>query len=140
MTTADALANPDGPLLDLCAEALHHQVIGRRAYDAWVDLPHGARQTLWEEYMQNRGRVQSLLYRAKKIPATTAAGIYAKALCARASRTGAAELAMSLAEDLVNNHALRAMLWGTDAEPATTSKQAADNVVPLIPRSQAGRD
>lgn len=56
------------------------------------------------------------LRRVSHIPATTPAGIYSKALCVRASRTGAVNLAMSLAEDLVSNPALRAALWTVDAE------------------------
>jgi hypothetical protein len=48
---------------------------------------------------------------AKKIKATTPAGIYAKALLVRSSRTGATELAMSLAEDMIECKALRDTLW-----------------------------
>jgi hypothetical protein len=55
--------------------------------------------------------------RIRKMKATTAAGIYAKAAVVRASRTGAADLAMSLAQDpwtvqdLLDCPGLRASLW-----------------------------
>jgi hypothetical protein len=39
------------------------------------------------------------------------AGIYAKAAVVRASKTGAADLAMSLAQDLLGCPGLRASLW-----------------------------
>ena len=42
--------------------------------------------------------------------------IYAKALVVRSSVTGAAKLAMSLAEDLVACSELRATLWPPDRE------------------------
>lgn len=59
-----------------------------------------------------------LLRRAAKIAATTAAGIYAKALAVRSSHTGAATLAMSLANDLIACPGLRASLWPAEAEVA----------------------
>jgi hypothetical protein len=57
------------------------------------------------------------MVRIRKMKATTAAGIYAKAAVVRASKTGAADLAMSLAEDLLACPGLRAALWpaGEDA-------------------------
>ncbi|MGH7041581.1 MAG: hypothetical protein ACREFY_05560, partial [Acetobacteraceae bacterium] len=68
------------------------------------------------------------LREAAKIRATTAAGIFAKALAVRSSQTGATVLAQSLAEDLIGNPALRAALWAHDPEPAS---EPAPNVVPL---------
>ena len=47
-----------------------------------------------------------------------AAGIYAKAMVVRASKTGAAGLAMSLAEDLISCEELRKSLWPAEV-PAT---------------------
>jgi hypothetical protein len=61
-------------------------------------------------------RAKQLLRRAGKLRATTPAGIHAKALLVRASVTGAAVLAMSLAEELIASRALRESLW--PAEPA----------------------
>jgi len=52
-----------------------------------------------------------MLIAAAKIKATTAAGIYAKAMAVRASKTGAANVAMSLAQDLLDAPGLRATLW-----------------------------
>jgi hypothetical protein len=51
------------------------------------------------------------LIRIRKMKATAAAGIFAKAAVVRASKTGAADLAMSLAEDLLAAPGLRAALW-----------------------------
>jgi hypothetical protein len=52
-----------------------------------------------------------LLSAIRKLRAKTAAGIYAKALVCRCSRTGAPFLAMSLAEDLIACPGLRVSLW-----------------------------
>jgi hypothetical protein len=51
------------------------------------------------------------LSKAKKLKATTAAGIYAKALIVRSSKSGARLLAMSLADDLIACPGLRESLW-----------------------------
>jgi hypothetical protein len=56
------------------------------------------------------------LRRAGKIKAVTPAGIYAKALLVRSSTTGAAVLAMSLAADMVDCHALRATIWPNEGD------------------------
>ena len=55
--------------------------------------------------------MRRVLFKAKKIKATTAAGIYAKALIVRSSKSGAPLLAMSLADDLIECPGLRASLW-----------------------------
>ena len=61
---------------------------------------------------------RALMQRAKKLHATQPpAGIYGKVLLVRASRTGAAAMAMTLAEDPIACHASRASLW--PAEVAT---------------------
>jgi hypothetical protein len=62
-----------------------------------------------------------LLSRIRKLRAVTGAGIYAKALVLRASRTGSPELAKSMAEDLIAYAGLRAMLW-----PAERAEQDDD--------------
>ena len=56
-------------------------------------------------------RAKHLTRAAAKIEARTAAGIFAKAMVVRASRSGAAGLGVSLAEDLINCPGLRASLW-----------------------------
>jgi hypothetical protein len=53
----------------------------------------------------------AMLRAAAKIKATTAAGIFAKALAVRSSKSGAADLGVSLAQDLLDCPGLRASLW-----------------------------
>ena len=61
-------------------------------------------------------RAKPIMRAMGKTPAKTAAGIYAKALLVRGSRTGAEVLARSLASDLAALPALRAMLWQETAQ------------------------
>jgi hypothetical protein len=131
---ADGPVNADHALLDLCAEALHHLTAAEDAFRArdlgFRQIPHSmadkkvvaawrARdEVLMAEYCGDRNAAVQLLRNAKKIKASTPAGIYAKALLVRCSRTGAAELAMSLASDMVDCPALRAVLWPVREEVA----------------------
>src|SRR5437868_4870248 len=117
---ADGPPNPDAELLDLCAEALHHLKEAEKAYQSRPAWRGGGSWTAEKKQLdyqlsakseEHHNKERRPMFRAKKMRATTAAGIYAKALCVRCSRTGAAEFAMSLAEDLVSNPALRACLW-----------------------------
>jgi hypothetical protein len=115
--------NADRLLLDLCAEALHSLVHAERAYTSrdkeWVIAKtdaemHAARAKdtgLMDEYYSGIESAKPAMGRIRKMKATTAAGIYAKAAVVRASKTGAADLAMSLAEDLLACPGLRATLW-----------------------------
>jgi hypothetical protein len=64
-----------------------------------------------DEYYSGIESAKPAMGRIRKMKATTAAGIYAKAAVVRASKTGAADLAMSLAEDLLACPGLRATLW-----------------------------
>jgi hypothetical protein len=119
--------NADYQLLDLCAEALHHLTAAEQAYAArraneWIHLQGGAREAakklndelLKEWYDRNdRGRPAMARIAKMKATATAAAGIYAKAAVVRASKTGAAGLAMTLAQDLLDCPGLRAVLWST---------------------------
>jgi hypothetical protein len=110
--------NADRQLLDLCADALHSLVHAERAYAARVVRRFDAEDNaLMEEYQAGTKSAKPLMHRIRKMKATTAAGIYAKAAVVRASRTGAADLAMSLAKDLLDCPGLRASLWpaGEDA-------------------------
>ena len=116
---ADGPPNPDAALLDLCSEALHHLKEAEKAdqsRDCDRSTPEGWKrdEELCAKSREHSNKAKRPMFRAKKMRATTAAGIYAKALCVRASRTGAAEFAMSLAEDLLSNPALRASLWPSD--------------------------
>ncbi len=115
----------DADLLDLCGRVI---VKHREVTKAWGAIREFNCSTVGIEFFYSgAGRQQQkelfaeqtrlarqeavLLRRATKLRATTAAGIYAKALMVRASRTGAAVLAMSLAEDLIGNRTLRAVVW-----------------------------
>lgn len=112
--------NADRQLLDLCAEALHALVhakrswqTGREVFDASRTTPENLR--VWQGHFADAENSETAakpaLGRIKKIKATTAAGIYAKAAVVRASRTGARDLAMSLAQDLLDCPGLRSALW-----------------------------
>jgi hypothetical protein len=110
-------------LLDLCGEALHALI---ESNDAAIER----RKIIWDHGVAEAERqrdkellaVQSgaderataILRRARKLRATTPAGVYAKALIVRTSKTGAAEFAMSLAEDMIACEGLRQSLWPAD--------------------------
>ncbi len=101
--------NADRQLLDLCAETLHVLVHPERHYAA----RRATKDYLgsWQEFNGDVKSAKPRMHRIRKMKATTAAGIYAKAAVVRASKTGAADLAMSLAEDLLAAPGLRAALW-----------------------------
>jgi hypothetical protein len=115
--------NADRNLLDLCAEALHALVHAEKAYRSRDHNILGAKTKaelaawrlqdaeLMDQYQQGLKSAKPKLIRIRKMKATTAAGIYAKAAVVRASATGAADLAKSLAEDLLDCPGLRASLW-----------------------------
>jgi hypothetical protein len=115
--------NADRELLDLCAETLHRLVHAERAQRLGVEALHSARDgetrekrnEVWEalgaESASGIKSAKPMMGRIRKMKATTAAGIYAKAAVVRASKTGAADLAMSLAQDLLDCPGLRASLW-----------------------------
>ena len=115
--------NADRILLDLCADALHLVIHAERANAArdWGfgktrtkaedDALRAKNEELMDEYNTGIKSAKPMLGRIRKIKATTAAGIYAKAAIVRASKTGAADLAMSLAQDLLDCPGLRASLW-----------------------------
>jgi hypothetical protein len=73
-----------------------------------------------EEFRTGEKAGKNRLYWIAKKKATTAAGIYAKATICRASATGAAglamSLAMSLAIDLLDCEELRKSLWPAEAQ------------------------
>lgn len=130
---ADALLtegrpNPDYRLLDLCADVLHIQVHAERALAArpeWCNEKDPAKKEalraisskLFKEWQNGITAAKPGLVAIGKIKATTPAGIYAKALCVRASKTGAPVLAMSLAEDLLTCEGLRSSLWPAEDWP-----------------------
>jgi hypothetical protein len=132
---AEGPAHPDAELLDLCAEALHLMTHAERCTKEWHALP---RPSHWDwNWESPEGRAfrsgldrlsddraaaitksKPIMGRIRKIPAATAAGIYAKALVVRASCTSAPVLAMSLAEDLIRCPGLRVSLWPADTGAA----------------------
>ncbi len=103
--------NPDRLLLDLCAETLHVLVHAERTYAANKAAPTPDYLGSWKQRQGEIGSAKPAMARIRKMKATTAAGIYAKAAVVRASKTGAADLAMSLAQDLLDCPGLRAALW-----------------------------
>jgi hypothetical protein len=115
---ADGPPNPDYELLDLCSEAMHALKQAERAYDAWpgYDRPRTDEDRARDHAFLAEARTQTtiakrLMRRAGTMKATTAAGIYAKALLVRSSVSGAAVLAHSLADDFIACDGLRASLW-----------------------------
>jgi hypothetical protein len=119
--------NPDYKLLDLCAEIGYRRKLAdaaskRRSAAPWAHwMCKTPEQKL--EYAEANAENESaskgyshLLRQASKLQATTAAGIYAKAIAVRASKTGSQLLAMSLAEDLLACPGLRASLWPAQEE------------------------
>jgi hypothetical protein len=123
--------NPDRHLLDLCTEALHALVHAERTYHSRVWITGNRTEAelqawrakdaeLMGEYDAGIKSAKPAMGRIRKMKATTAAGIYAKAAVVRASKTGAADLAMSLAQDLLDCPGLRASLWPAGEAPAMT--------------------
>lgn len=138
LVLADGEPSPDMDLLDECAEALHlirrrdqrlkewrEEQERRSQQEGWGFLSQAGLERRKAEIHRELDEENALTHRAKvvmrrvrKMRATTGAGIYAKALLVRGSHTGAACLAMSLAEDLIALPSLRATLWPADAEAA----------------------
>jgi hypothetical protein len=120
---ANGPPHPDAALLDLCADALSLLLETQRVEAArfaqmkvctargWTD---DDRRRFNEEYAslnELRMRARAPLKRIGKMSACTAAGIYAKAMIVRASSTGAAVLAKSMAKDFLACAELRRALW-----------------------------
>lgn len=137
----DGTPHPDAGLLDLCVEIARLRGVAEAAWRRFADTPVGwsKEQRVERDTLRAQERVASralscLLRRAGSLAATTPAGIYAKAIAVRTSKTGAALLGVSLAEDLIDNPALRASLWSAAQEVAP---ELPANVVSLIPRREA---
>lgn len=118
--------HPDFRLIGLCAEALHLarqgngiQTLRRERSNsdkAWTDEERADHHAMYEAQKALRRQVVAILGRARKIRATSAAGIYAKALAVTAA-TEADGFGASLAADLLACEGLRASLvWPTRAE------------------------
>ncbi len=117
---------PDAKLLDLCSEIVHQARVAEAAEQRsrvspypWPGDPRRPEyDALCEVHRKENHRLGCLLRQAGKLHATTGVGIYAKALAVRHSSSGAHKLSLTLAEDLIANPGLRALLWGTEPEPA----------------------
>ena len=83
----------------------------RRPLGHWTDAEVADSAAEFDQFKAFETAMRRVLFQAKKLKATTAAGIYAKALIVRSSRSGAMLLAMSLAEDLIACPGLRESLW-----------------------------
>jgi hypothetical protein len=116
----DGPPQPDHELLDICADLLHMQKHAAAARKIWFDDRSGnpkAPAARAEADILD-GQIASLVSKARKLKATTAAGVYAKALVMRASRSGMPQLALSLANDLVDVPSLRASIWPNEGDQA----------------------
>jgi hypothetical protein len=129
----DAPRHPDADLIELAEKTLAGLV---RYRDAMADFRDGidnailhpqpsadrmrALQHIIVDAEQTRRVTMPMLRQASKLKAQTPAGIMAKALLMRASTTGAAALARSLAIDLVESPALRAAVWPAPKPEAAT--------------------
>jgi hypothetical protein len=87
----------------------------------WTDTMRAHSQALFDERELLDAQATQILRRATKLRASTPAGIYAKALLVRVSRTGAVVLAMSLAEELIDCRELRQSLWAAEGSTAHTT-------------------
>jgi hypothetical protein len=123
---ADGPPHPDWKLLDLAAEVLsltraakleaaeYHQLSHSHPGRPVTAIERQRLKVLMEQWQSTEKKIKPLLTRARKLPATTPAGVYAKVLIVRSSRTGASYLAMNLAEELVRCEGLRQSLWPAD--------------------------
>jgi hypothetical protein len=117
------LPHDDDALMTLCSEILHlaRRLNALRA-ERYGAVRPGVIGVLIETLERIRAdenaiktELRTALRRVGKIPATTAAGVYAKALAVRCSADGAAILAKSLAEDLMASRELRRLLWPAES-------------------------
>jgi hypothetical protein len=117
--------HPDAELLDLCGGALERiraaelALQAVYAYPNWDDASQeqlNKKEALLRERSAAIVVARTLAGRARKLRAKTGAGIYAKALVIRNARTGAPMLAKSLADDLLAQPNLRAVLWPAEIE------------------------
>jgi hypothetical protein len=116
---ADGPVHPDHTLIDLCGEALYliskadkmRDGLMFHSDDPYTDAMRHADHLLSGAAASFVQQAKPLMKRIAKIPAQSAAGIYAKALVVQSSRTGAEALARTLAADLVACPGLRECLW-----------------------------
>jgi hypothetical protein len=109
-----AALGPDTKLLEAAHEAIELHVRENKLFlescnlacadRAALDVNTAERKAIWK-------RVRSMLRLCGKLPATTPAGIFAKALLVEKTKGMAPALALSLARDLRTSPALRRALW-----------------------------
>jgi len=129
----DGPPHPDAALLDLCSEILQAARLAEEArlareeshqadFAVACNLGGAAHQPetvalarldreRFDEWQRLDAQVKVLSQKARRMRATTPAGIFAKALIVRLSKTGAALPAMGLAEELIAGNELRQSLW-----------------------------
>jgi hypothetical protein len=120
-TLAQELASPDAELLAVCAAILDL----RKLHKEMMKLPGRTFDPVENEMrIAARARiehqVQPLMTRAGRLPATTPAGLYAKAAVLLSSHGTAPRLAMSLARSITEDQNLRRILWAAPAPEAAT--------------------
>ena len=120
-TAGEAPEHPDAELLALCAASLDLNAkagaidrIARSTMDANIHNPAFMAEMSKKDSVLNQRR--SAMMRLGKIPAKTAAGVYAKALVLKDSNGTAPRLALSLAQDLETCPGLRSSLWPAERE------------------------
>ncbi len=120
---ADGPPHPDAGLLDLCASYLDLGAAAdaidreaRKQRGPHMDNPQFA--AAMGQRDAKRAAAKLILCRLGKTPATTAAGVYAKAtiVVTRRGYLTAPGFMLSLAADLVNAPGLRAVLWPAQVE------------------------
>ena len=99
------LPHADAELLDLVSQALSLEKERDEIYQGWDRTDLGPRLAAHE------GKLRNILRQARKLPSLTPAGLYAKALLVKRSKSGASILALSLAEDMVNLPEVRRLIW-----------------------------
>ena len=120
----------DHRLLELCADVgsrykvaeaayQRHRAGWKPAWEAGTEDAKAAMEKLTNDCRNANRAVSNILREAAKLRATTPAGIFAKAIAVRSSRSGAAKLGLSLAQDLLDCPGLRAALWPAGEAPTT---------------------
>jgi hypothetical protein len=109
-----SVAHPDHELLDLC-----DQIVMLRRQENEILEEWQAAAISNETWRENTKRAQYALrkplLRAGKLSATTAAGIYAKAVAVRCTGLTGVNLGKSLANDLLACTQLRSVLWPSES-------------------------
>ncbi len=115
-TVSEPAPHPDAQLLTLCAEVIDLHAASnaiwreaRKLVPAMMGNPAYAAELANRHVVVNKRR--SRMMRIPKIPAKTAAGVYAKAYVLKLSYGAAPQLAKSIATDLVACPGLRSALW-----------------------------